>query len=211
VATHLERMAAYAQTQSEDSTSAFGDLDVTVTFRRILAGLFDLAPLCIVFISLLRTYGLVRHRFIFRTPLYPRIPMISKYWIMNIATPTPTALMLFLAIVISYFTVFEASFGWTPGKLLFGIRVVDFYGGIPTVGQALTRNVFRILDAYPFVVPNLVGMTIILSNRRRQRGGDKAAGTLVVDRSAHSAIRALHRWQQQKAAAELSLPDEVWN
>jgi len=206
----LEQVAAFGQTGTEDPNSSFGDLDVTVSIRRSFAGLFDLGIMGVLLVSLLHSYGLVAHTFDIHLSPPALFDIPHENWVLTVFYLKPVGMLLFVAIFISYFTVFEATFGWTPGKLLFGIRVVDFFGGTPTVGQALVRNTFRILDTYPYVVPNLVGLAILLSNRRRQRGGDKAAGTLVVDRRASSAVKTVRKWKQQNAIAELALPEEVW-
>lgn len=206
----LEHVAAYAQPKGNNPNSAFGDLDVTVTIRRTLAGLFDLAILGVVLLSLLRTYGFVSHTWIIQVPLYHKLGFLPKYWVFTLMYMKPLGMILFIALAVSYFSVFEAALGWTPGKLLFGIRVVDFYGGSPSSGQALIRNVLRVLDAYPYVVPNLLGFVVLISNRRRQRGGDKAAGTLVVDSRSAAAVKTMKRLELKRKAAELALPEEVW-
>ena len=68
----------------------------------------------------------------------------------------------------------------TPGKRWTGLRVVRA-GGQP-VGflTSSVRNVLRLGDILPFVVPYVVGCASILATRRNQRVGDVAAGTLVV-------------------------------
>src|SRR5579872_2841110 len=174
ILSQLDEVVAYSQSRTRNVEGAFGDLDVSVTYRRVFAGLFDLSILGVVLVALVRRYGYVSHTFVVTLPGWARMNILPKYWSASLWYLKPAPMLLFLAIVVSYFTVFEASFGWTPGKLVFNLRVVDFFGGTPTVGQALLRNLMRLLDAYPYVVPNLVGMAILLSNRRRQRGGDKA-------------------------------------
>ncbi len=76
-----------------------------------------------------------------------------------------------------YAAIFEARWGTTPGKLLFGLRVATLDGQRPTARAAGVRNAFRLLDeALVFPVPGLV-MAII--SRHAQRLGDVFAKTLV--------------------------------
>ncbi|HEV3309867.1 MAG TPA: RDD family protein [Chloroflexota bacterium] len=92
--------------------------------------------------------------------------------------------LLFLLGTLAYFTLFEWALGATVGKLLFGLRVVDFYGGRPQLGQAFWRNVGRIADSLPVLY--LVGFVVAIRNSPRQRLGDKLARTLVVHKSSLS-------------------------
>jgi len=88
-----------------------------------------------------------------------------------------------------YFTMLEWALGATVGKFVFALRVVDFSGGSISFIQALRRNVLRILGG-PFTY--LIGWIVAMRNDRRQRGGDRAAGTLVV--AASSLERARSIW-----------------
>ena len=90
---------------------------------------------------------------------------------------------LALTLVVVYYSAFEWVFACTPGKTLFGLRVVDFSGSAISLDQALVRNVMRIVDALPCGL-YLPGWLFAISGARRQRLGDKGAGTLVVSRAA---------------------------
>ena len=68
--------------------------------------------------------------------------------------------------------------GQTPGKKLLGITVVNDDLSPVTLGTSLVRNLLRTVDFLPFFY--LVGLVTMLCNRRFQRLGDIAAGTLVV-------------------------------
>lgn len=68
--------------------------------------------------------------------------------------------------------------GQTPGKRMAGIRVVREGGGPIDIRAAFIRNLVGVADFLPsFYV--LGGFTMLL-NRRAQRLGDMAAGTLVI-------------------------------
>lgn len=68
--------------------------------------------------------------------------------------------------------------GQTIGKWLLGLRVVDAAGLELQFYQVAIRNLIRSVDLLP--VFGLVGGITMLSNRRLQRLGDLAAGTVVV-------------------------------
>ncbi|MEX1003991.1 MAG: RDD family protein [Acidimicrobiia bacterium] len=94
-------------------------------------------------------------------------------------------------LVIGYFVVFEVfNDGKTPGKSMFGIRVLGLDGEPVGFGPSMVRNLLRLVDLFP-VLP-ILGPIAILVSDRNQRIGDLAARTLVVrlDRS-HQAAAAM--------------------
>ena len=68
--------------------------------------------------------------------------------------------------------------GQTPGKKMLGISVVHDDLTPVTFGTSLIRNLLRTADFLPFLY--LFGLLTMVSNRRFQRLGDLAAGTLVI-------------------------------
>jgi uncharacterized RDD family membrane protein YckC len=68
--------------------------------------------------------------------------------------------------------------GRTLGKHLLHLRVVDARGGPLTAGQAIVRNLLRIVDFLP--TSYAVGAVVMFASPRNQRLGDLAAGTVVV-------------------------------
>jgi uncharacterized RDD family membrane protein YckC len=89
------------------------------------------------------------------------------------------SLELLLA-ALAYYVVLEGVFGWTIGKLVCGIRVVNGLGKAPGIGASLVRNLLRILDALPAFY--LIGIISVLASDKKQRVGDRLAGTFVVSR-----------------------------
>ena len=71
--------------------------------------------------------------------------------------------------------------GQTPGKKLLSIAVVNDDLSPVTLGTSLVRNLLRTVDFLPLFY--LVGVITMLTNRRFQRLGDLAAGTLVISNS----------------------------
>lgn len=84
--------------------------------------------------------------------------------------------------------------GQTPGKWVLGIRVLTTNGQPINGLQAVLRNVLRAVDVFPmlslemfgvespaYVIPTfLVGLIVMMMNRRFQRLGDLVCGTMVI-------------------------------
>jgi uncharacterized RDD family membrane protein YckC len=85
--------------------------------------------------------------------------------------------LLWFASGFLYYIVMEAACGATLGKLLLGLRVRGEDGAPVAVGAAVTRNVLRVVDGLFFYLP---GAILVWTSPRRQRLGDRIAGTVVV-------------------------------
>ena len=78
-----------------------------------------------------------------------------------------------------YYVVFEIVWnGQTPGKRALGLRVIRENGYPLRPGDAVVRNLIRIVDGPPLGA--VVGSLVMLCNDRAKRIGDFAAGTIVV-------------------------------
>jgi uncharacterized RDD family membrane protein YckC len=75
-----------------------------------------------------------------------------------------------------YFFLWEGAVGWTPGKRALRLRVVALDGGPCGWRRSLLRNVLRPLDLVFFGV---IGAMSMAAGFRRQRLGDRLAGTTV--------------------------------
>jgi len=74
-------------------------------------------------------------------------------------------------VALVYFALFEAMASGTPGKWLFGLRVLSLEGSPPTAREAAVRSLCRFVDvvaAYAVMKPPL-----------HQRLGDRITGTVV--------------------------------
>src|SRR5262245_20152577 len=89
----------------------------------------------------------------------------------------PWVLGLGLAILIN--VLLQGFKGWTPGKLLFGVRTVAEDGREPGIGRAIIRWLLFIVDD---LCAGLVGFIVALTSKGHRRVGDMAAKTFVVDR-----------------------------
>jgi len=96
-------------------------------------------------------------------------------------------LLMGAGLCFAYFVILEATWGATLGKLATNIRVVrESDGGPIDWSAAIIRNVLRAIDG---LVLYLIGFIAICVSAKRQRIGDKVAGTIVVRRAAQTAPR----------------------
>lgn len=72
--------------------------------------------------------------------------------------------------------------GYTVGKKVFGIKVVKEDGGSCGYSGAFLRNILEIIDGLFYYV---VGFIFMASGDKRQRLGDRIAGTVVVSETPH--------------------------
>ena len=89
--------------------------------------------------------------------------------------------LVFLFIIFAYLILMEAYTGWTVGKLILGLRVVDGQGDKIGFTKALIRNLLRLVDGLPAF--NILGIVLIASSPRDQRFGDRIAKTYVTKRN----------------------------
>ena len=82
-----------------------------------------------------------------------------------------------------YWIVLERLWGTTVGKRLFGLRVTSSDGRQITWGQSIGRNLMRLIDSIPFVIPYLLGFVVAVTDDEKRRLGDRVAGTRVVSSS----------------------------
>jgi uncharacterized RDD family membrane protein YckC len=93
-------------------------------------------------------------------------------------------LMVAVGLCFAYFVVLEALWGATLGKLATNLRVVrDNDGGPIGWSAAIIRNVLRLIDG---LVLYVVGFIAVCVSPKRQRVGDRVAGTIVVRRAAQA-------------------------
>ena len=87
--------------------------------------------------------------------------------------------IVFLFIIFAYLIIMEAYIGWTIGKRLLGIKVVDYNSNRIGLKKSITRNLLRLIDGLPAF--NILGIVLIASSEKRQRFGDHVAKTHVVN------------------------------
>jgi uncharacterized RDD family membrane protein YckC len=94
-----------------------------------------------------------------------------------------TGTLIWLAAGWAYFILMEWLLGGTLGKLLLGIRVVRQDGEAASLLAVVVRNVLRIVDGFPYLIPYLAGFIVMGRHQGRRRLGDLAAGTAVVPKA----------------------------
>jgi uncharacterized RDD family membrane protein YckC len=99
--------------------------------------------------------------------------------VMTYNSSGPGAALQFI-IPFVYYIVMEAMWGATLGKMALGLRVVKLDGASIGWGEAVVRNLLRIVDGIPYFVPYLLGAILIWTSPTRQRLGDRVAKTVVV-------------------------------
>lgn len=87
------------------------------------------------------------------------------------------AVLIIFGIMVLYYSIFEGILGFTPGKLMAQIKVVQSNGSRVGIPRALLRNLLRIIDIQFFY---LLGAFLIWKTPLQQRCGDLIAKTLVV-------------------------------
>jgi len=71
--------------------------------------------------------------------------------------------------------------GWSPGKLVFGLRVVNHDTFNPAgIGANIGRGLMWCFDAFPFFAP-VFGLLLISTTKGHRRLGDRVARTIVIE------------------------------
>ncbi|HME18536.1 MAG TPA: RDD family protein [Nitrososphaerales archaeon] len=81
-------------------------------------------------------------------------------------------------VLVLYFTVAEAYAGATLGKRVFGLKVVAAGGKLPTLGEAILRNISKIYWLL-LLLDVVVGLATV--KKYTQKFSDRYAGTEVVE------------------------------
>ena len=97
--------------------------------------------------------------------------------------------------------------GQTPGKKVLGIAVVNDDLSPVTLGTSLVRNLLRTVDFLPLFY--LGAVITMLSNRRFQRLGDLAAGTLVISSTSTAQAAAVVDVEPLAPAIQLSRSEQT--
>ncbi len=96
-------------------------------------------------------------------------------------------LLIWLLAALGYFFVTEGFWSTSAGKWLMGLVIVRVDGSDPGLRAAGIRTVARLVDGLCFYA---VGAVFMWSSERRQRLGDRLAGTLVVRVSPGQRLRS---------------------
>jgi len=112
---------------------------------------------------------------------FPITYLYSGKWIMSYEDHlwgiTDPICLVFLFLIFAYFILMEAYVGWTVGKRMLGMRVVDSAGNKIGFLKSLIRNLLRLVDGLPAL--NILGIILITSSPEGKRLGDRIARTFV--------------------------------
>ncbi len=103
--------------------------------------------------------------------------MVIAGFQLTVFSPSPVQAVFLAGLSFAYFLLLEGLFGATIGKLLLRLRVVDKEGDPCTFKASFIRNLLRFVDWLPLLY--IAGIISILASTKRQRIGDRIAGTLV--------------------------------
>jgi uncharacterized RDD family membrane protein YckC len=146
--------------------------DKVVLLRRLFAGIIDIALLALLQFWIDGIFGLIQGP-------NTASPVLSGGGLVMSEPSMPAVSLFWLSlIVVAYFFILEALFSTTPGKLVFGLRVVGRDGKHLSVKAAFIRNLLRLVDSWPAYY--LVGIVAIWFSPTYQRIGDRLARTSVV-------------------------------
>jgi len=96
------------------------------------------------------------------------------------SNPVMVAIIILVMLpFISYHLLFEIfNNGQSPGKRLFGLRVVSLSGNSVSIGAYVLRWLFRLVDFQLF--SGLIALIAVAASEKGQRLGDMVAGTTVI-------------------------------
>lgn len=110
----------------------------------------------------------------------------------------------FIAIIL-YFPLFEGLSGYTVGKYICRIKVINSEGKIPGIGRAVIRTLLRILEVNPALLGAIPAGVAILCSKTKQRFGDMLAHTYVVRVENLIAIQSSQERGEPKIDTEVEL------
>jgi uncharacterized RDD family membrane protein YckC len=97
-----------------------------------------------------------------------------------IALNDTVAILCMIVGTIFYYLLLEGLTGYTLGKFVLRIQVVNETGGVPGFVKSLIRTALRLVDTNPLLMGGLPAGICVLVTPKKQRLGDLAAKTFVV-------------------------------
>lgn len=163
-------------TESQPDPQTELDARTRTTGRRIMAALIDIALWFFIGIIAAALFG--ESHVVYNTvtneagQVLNSGPTYTKYL-------TGVPLQIYWVLSLAYVFVGEALYGQTLGKRLMSIKVVRLDYTKISWRQSVIRNLLRIVDALPYIIPYMIGLATIATTDRHQRVGDKVAHTMV--------------------------------
>jgi len=144
--------------------------------RRFAAYLIDGIVLSIIFVILDYVVFPVLHL----SPPFFALALASLEDVASFLQVTIATTGISALISLTYYVLMEGCIGATVGKLVLKVRVVGEDGSPCRLGLAYIRNLLRLVDTVPYIIPYLVGVIKIRKSSKKQRIGDRVAKTIVV-------------------------------
>ncbi|MEE4578676.1 RDD family protein [Paenibacillus polymyxa] len=117
---------------------------------------------------------------------------ITDRWLLPLAIASRCILIIAF---FCYYLLLEGYTGYTLGKFVFRIKVVNGEGRPPGFLKSLIRTLLRLIDTNPLLMGSLPAGISVLVTASRQRIGDLAAGTYVVKvRDLEPISKKVMRW-----------------
>lgn len=114
-------------------------------------------------------------------------------------------ILIISIVLLGYYIFFELIWnGQSPGKRTLHLRVIQTNGYPVTPFAILIRNILRLIDWLPSLYA--VGVIAMIANRRAQRLGDLAAGTMVVKEGREGRLSSLPDASVQAGTSRLDTP-----
>ncbi|WP_417358545.1 MULTISPECIES: RDD family protein [Gammaproteobacteria] len=88
-------------------------------------------------------------------------------------------MFIWLALLVLYFPILEAFTGYSVGKFICRVKVIDRNGNNPGILKSVIRTLLRIIEVNPFLAGGIPAGLIVFFSKKGQRLGDMAAGTYV--------------------------------
>ncbi len=86
---------------------------------------------------------------------------------------------IWLSLIALYFPVLESVTGYSIGKYICRIRVIDRNGNKPSFIKSIIRTLLRLIEVNPFLAGGIPAGLVVLFSKKGQRIGDMLAGTYV--------------------------------
>lgn len=89
-------------------------------------------------------------------------------------------IILFFSIVFIYYSLLEGITGYTWGKLVMGIKVVNKDLSVPGFSKGIARTIIKFLEFNPIVFFGILTIVSILITKNKQRFGDILTNTYIL-------------------------------
>jgi uncharacterized RDD family membrane protein YckC len=110
----------------------------------------------------------------FGLPIYLDSELPDQAWV------SPIFMLVAIAMTVLYYIILEGFTGYTLGKLVTRVRVVNENGQRIGLGKALLRTLLRVVEVNPFFFGGIIAGISVLVTQKKQRLGDISANTYVL-------------------------------